>query len=76
MLSNWFEPCGWLHRPRNLAGYMVTLAAIAFMLQVFFAVDSHSHSASDTLYGIYPFWGVTFLGWDWLAQRTTQVAKR
>ncbi len=70
MTQVWFVPFGWLHRPVTLAGWLITLAAFAYMLQVFLAVDAHAHSVSDLLYAIYPHWGVTLLGWDWIARRT------
>lgn len=64
-----FAKAGPLHRPTSLLGWAITLAALAFMLQVGWAIDSRAQSGSDMLYGIYPFWGVTFLLWDWLARR-------
>jgi len=38
---------------------------------VFLAVDRHSHSASDTLYGIFPYFVCAFLLIDWVAGRTS-----
>jgi len=70
MNACWFVPLGWLHRPRNVAGWLVTLVALAYMIQVFAAIDVRAHSVTDTLYAAYPHWGVTFLGWDWIARRT------
>lgn len=70
MPTRWFVPMGWLHRPVSVVGWLLTLAALAFMAQVFIAVDARSHSASDTLYGTYPFWSVTALAWDWIARRS------
>jgi len=61
---------GWLHRPVSVVGWLLTLTALAFTVQVFIAVDARSHSVSDTLYGIFPFWGVTWLAWDWIARRS------
>ncbi len=66
----WFVRWGWLHRPCSAGGWLVTAAALAYLAWAFLAVDARSHSASDTLYAIYPHWGVTFLGWEWLAART------
>ena len=31
-------------------------AALAFCVNTFEAIDRHSHSVSDTFYGIFPFW--------------------
>ncbi|HSE11484.1 MAG TPA: hypothetical protein VLB69_02505 [Rudaea sp.] len=67
----WFVRLGWLHRPASLAGWLVTAAALAYVIHVLLALDAHSHSVADTLYAVYPHWGVTFLGWDWIARRST-----
>ena len=48
-------------------GWLVTLLFIAFCINVFVAVDRNSHSSSDTLYGIFPFWVPAFLLWLWIA---------
>ena len=70
----WFVPWGWLHYQVSAAGIVVTLAAVAYMAQVFVAANGHSHSVSDMLYAVYLHWGVTFLGWDWIARRTSPPA--
>lgn len=67
----WFRRYGWLHLPVSLAGSLVTLGALAFCVQVFVAVDRHSHSVSDTLYGVFPFIVPTLLLLDWVATRTS-----
>lgn len=67
-----FRPWGFAYRPISLVGWIMTLAALAFMAQVFLAIDGRSQSITDTLYGIYPFWGVTFLLWAWLAGRMSR----
>gem|GEM_PF-266661 len=71
MKFNWFKSCGLLYAPVSLPGAIVTLLAAAFCLQVFLAMDRHSHSVSDTLYSVYPFFVCTFLLWDWVARRTS-----
>ena len=68
----WFQRWGWLYRPITWGGLVATLLPLAFCVQVFIAVDRHSHSASDTLYGVYPFFVTTFLLWSWLADRTAR----
>jgi hypothetical protein len=45
------------------------LAAV-FCVQVFIAVDRHSHSASDTLYGIFPFVVPCLILLNWVAGKT------
>jgi hypothetical protein len=66
----WFKPAGILFVPVSAAGWLFTAMALAFCAQVFWFVDTHSHSASDTLYGIFPFWAPNLLALAWLADRT------
>lgn len=47
------------------------LLALAFCGQAFIAIDRHSHSVSDTLYGFFPFAAPTFLLLMWVAERTS-----
>lgn len=74
MKTNWFKRYGWFHVPVSIPGGVLCLLAVVFCLQVFVAVDRHSHSASDTLYGIFPFFACAFLLLDWLAVRTSDRA--
>jgi hypothetical protein len=67
----WFKRVGWFYLPVSVPGALITLAALAFCAQVFIAVDRHSHSASDTLYGVFPFFACAFLLLDWVARRTS-----
>jgi hypothetical protein len=66
----WFKPFGPVFRPVSIAGWLLTLLALGFCLQVFLVVDGKSHSVSDTFYGVFPYWVPTFLGWIWIAKRT------
>jgi hypothetical protein len=68
---HWFKPWGWIHRPDSIAGTLVTLAAAAFCVNVFIAVDRHSHSVSDTMYGIFPFVVPTLILLEWVASKTS-----
>jgi hypothetical protein len=70
MTTPWFKRIGWFHLPVSVPGAIATLFALAFAVQVFVAVDRKSHSVSDTLYGVFPFWACAFLLFDWLAGRT------
>jgi hypothetical protein len=67
----WFKRVGWIYAPISVPGAIITLAALAFCVQVFLAVDYKSHSVSDTLYGVFPFFACVFLLFDWLAGRTS-----
>ena len=71
----WFKAWGWFYRPTHPLGFLVTLAALAFCVQTFRALDRGSHSATDTLYRFYPFAAPTFLGLMWIAARTSEATK-
>jgi amino acid permease len=71
MNPNWFKRIGWFYLPVSIAGGIICLLAAIFCFTVFLAVDRHSHSASDTLYGIFPFFICTFLMLDWIGSRTS-----
>jgi hypothetical protein len=67
----WFKQAGVAFRPVSVIGWIVSLLALAFCIQIFVFVDRHSHSVSDTLYGIFPYWAPTFLLWLWIASCTS-----
>ena len=71
MKTKWFKRFGWLYIPVSVPGVIVCVLAAVFCLTVFTAVDRHSHSVGDTLYGIYPFFVCTFFLVDWVASRTS-----
>jgi hypothetical protein len=71
MKKQWFKRFGWFDAPVSVPGAVACLFAALFCLTVFMAVDRHSHSASDALYGIFPFFVCTFLLIDWIAGRTS-----
>ena len=50
---------------------MASLLTLAFCVQVFTAMDRHSHSVSDTLYGIFPYFVSAFTLLNWMASKTT-----
>ncbi len=70
MNSRWFKPVGWIYLPVSAAGAICYVLAAIFCATVFLAVDRHSHSVSDTFYGVFPYLACTFLLLDWLARRT------
>ncbi len=71
MARSWFAPWGWTYRPRSWQGGGVVALAAAFCAQVFAAVDRHSHSASDTLYGVFPYVVSCLVLVHWVAGRTS-----
>jgi hypothetical protein len=54
---------------------LVSIAGI-FCAQVFVAIDRHSHSVSDTLYGIFPFVVPTLVVLNWIASKTSGAETR
>lgn len=72
----WFKPLGPVFRPVSLAGWIITLLAVAFCVHIFLFVDGRSHSVSDTFYGVFPYWVSTFLLWLWIASRTSSDGTR
>ena len=71
MKTKWFKRVGWFYVPVSVPGAIVCVLAALFCLTVFRAVDVHSHSVSDTLYGIFPYFVCAFLLVDWVANRTS-----
>jgi hypothetical protein len=69
--SDWFKRVGWFYVPVSVPGAVAWLLAIVFCATVFLAVDRHSHSASDTLYGVFPYFACVFLLLEWLGARTS-----
>lgn len=67
----WFKRLGWFYRPVHVLGWVVTLAAAAFLANVFHALDAHAHSVSDLLCRFYAYAAPTFLGLMWIASRTS-----
>jgi hypothetical protein len=73
MKSPLFARVGWFYLPCSAPGALLYLLAAGFCATVFVAVDRRSHSVSDTLYGIYPFFAATFLLLDWIARRLAEA---
>ena len=71
MQRDWFRPWGWVYRPSSVMGVTLIALAVVFCAQVFFAVDRHSHSVSDTLYGIFPYVVPCLMLLNWVASKTS-----
>ena len=72
MKEPWFKRWGWLHLPISWQGAVLLLLTLAFCAQVFVAVDRHSHSVSDTLYEVFPYFASCFLLLNWIATNTAK----
>jgi len=71
MHRHWFVAWGWIYRPVTWQGVGLVVLTLVFCLQVFLAVDRHSHSASDTLYGIFPYVVPALMLLNWIASKTS-----
>ncbi len=67
----WFRSWGWIYSPISWQGVGLVVVATAFCVQVFVAVDHHSHSVSDTLYGIFPYIVPCLIVLNWVASKTS-----
>ncbi len=74
MKRPWFREWGWVYYPITWQGIMLVVLIVAFCIQVFLAVDGHSHSVSDTLYGIFPYVVPSLLVLNWIASKTCERA--
>ena len=70
MRRAWFKPWGWIYRPSSWQGILLTLLAAVFCVQIFIAVDRRSHSASDTLYGVFPYVVPCLMILNWVASKS------
>jgi hypothetical protein len=75
MNAAWFKPFGWIYRPVSWQGWSALALTLAFCLQVFRAIDRHSHSASDTLYGVFPYFVCAAGLLNWIASKTAPRMK-
>ena len=75
MKTAWFKHWGWFYLPAAVPGFVILASALLFCANVFWAVDRKSHSVSDTLYGVYPFFVSTFFLVDWIARRTSDESR-
>jgi len=71
MQHRWFRRFGWLYRPISPMGWLITLLAFTLTVNVFLAIDRHSHSASDTLYGVFPYAALFAIITIWIASHTS-----
>ncbi len=71
MRRQWFRTWGWLHRPITWQGWLLLFLTLAFCIQVFVAVDRHSHSVSDTFYGVFPYAVPALFLLEWIASKTS-----
>lgn len=71
-MKNCFKKIGWVYVPMNAIGWLIT--ALTFLLcgWVFFVIDRHSHSVSDTLWNFLPYAVSFFTIRHWVASNTSE----
>jgi len=67
----WFKPWGWIYYPVAWQGILLVILTLIFCAQVFLVVDVKSHSISDTLYGIFPYFVPIWILLYWVASKTS-----
>lgn len=67
----WFKKYGWIYIPVHVAGMIVTLSAIVFLIPVYIAVVRNGHSVSDDLYNLFVYTSCTAFWWKWIAEKTS-----
>ncbi|MBX4196518.1 hypothetical protein KW805_02940 [Candidatus Pacearchaeota archaeon] len=67
-----FKKNKWMYYPTSLSGWIITLVFLALIAQIFIAVDSKSHSVSDTFYGVLPYVISYVVIYWWLASRLSR----
>jgi hypothetical protein len=66
----WFKQWGWIDRPISWQSWFAVALAVSFCVQLFSRVERHSHSASDTLCGIFPYRVPAVVLLNWFRSRT------
>lgn len=72
MNNRWFREYKWIYYPISWQGILATSLVVLFNIQVFLAIDSKSHSVSDTLYGIFPYLIGSLVILFWIASKTSK----
>ena len=75
MAHIWFKKSGWIYQPTSLFGWIIAILTILLCVQVFIAVDAHSHSVSDTFYGVFPYIVAYLVVAGWIASNTSELKK-
>lgn len=75
MRTPWFKKTGFIFVPISFIGLLLYMITLGFCLNVFFVIDRNSHSVSDTLYGIFPFFIGAFTILFWIAANTCEEKK-
>lgn len=76
MKTQWFRKSGWIYVPSSVIGIILYVLTFIFCITVFTAVDRNSHSNTDTLYGIFPYFVSAFTLLFWIASNNCDTENR
>lgn len=76
MNNIWFKKLGWFYVPVHLAGYVITMLAIVFLVPVYMAIIRNGHSVSDDLYYLFVYTTCTGFWWKWIAEKTSNETSK
>ncbi len=66
--GTWFVKVRGSYLPCTWQGWLTYVPYVVFLVAAFLMVDKTSHSASDTLIGIVPYWVSAAVVMTWLAR--------
>jgi len=69
---DFFSKRPWYYKPVSIGGWVITLLTLTACIWVFIVMDSHSHSVSDTLIGIFPYIIGFIVVASWIASNTSK----
>ena len=72
MQRYWFKKVRGSYLPCSWQGRLLYLPYLYWLVITFLAVDRNSHSVSDTLIGIVPYWVSGAVIMHWLASRKSK----
>ena len=72
MKTIWFKNFGWFYLPIHPLGYLLSLLAILFLVQVCVAIVRDGPSLADNLYHISVYGTCTAFWWTWVAENTSE----
>ena len=67
----WFRKWSLIYLPVHPMGYLVTFAAVVFLVPVFMAIVRNGHSVTDDLYHMFVYVTCTAFWWKWIADKTS-----
>jgi hypothetical protein len=73
MEEPWFRKTKFSYLPITIAGYLVTVMGILFMVPVIIACLRSTHSVSDFFYSLFVYATCTAFWWSWIAGRTSKI---